>query len=140
MVLSGCNSANLIDGLDGLLSGVTGIALIGQLIGIVLLPEAGGDSVSSTVLGGGPNLVLAVVGLGDILDFLPHNFNPANIFLGDAGEFDVGLFGGVHHFDVGRPWSNPCGLGGFDGVYLTDLGHLHGNCSPQTVRQAHGRS
>ena len=136
MVLGGCNSANLIDGLDGLLSGVTGIALIGlTLIGMILLPEAGGDSVEAPQSLAVARIVLAVVGLGAILGFLPHNFNPANIFLGDAGV-DVGLLGGVHHFDVGRPWSNPCGLGWFDGVYPADFGHIHGNCSPQTVRQA----
>ena len=91
MVLGGCNSANLIDGLDGLLSGVTGIALIGlTLIGMMLLPEAGGDSVEAPQSLAVARIVLAVVGLGAILGFLPHNFNPANIFLGDAGSLMLG--------------------------------------------------
>ena len=91
MVLGGCNSANLIDGLDGLLSGVTGIALIGlALIGMMLLPEAGGDSVEAPQSLAVARIVLAVVGLGAILGFLPHNFNPANIFLGDAGSLMLG--------------------------------------------------
>ena len=91
MVLGGCNAANLIDGLDGLLSGVTGIALIGlTLIGMMLLPEAGGDSVEAPQSLAVARIVLAVVGLGAILGFLPHNFNPANIFLGDAGSLMLG--------------------------------------------------
>ena len=68
MVLGGCNSANLIDGLDGLLSGVTGIALIGlTLIGMMLLPEAGGDSVEAPQSLAVARIVLAVVGLGPSL-------------------------------------------------------------------------
>ena len=91
MVLGGCNAANLIDGLDGLLSGVTGIALIGlTLIGMMLLPEAGGESVEAPQSLAVARIVLAVVGLGAILGFLPHNFNPANIFLGDAGSLMLG--------------------------------------------------
>ena len=91
MVLGGCNSANLIDGLDGLLSGVTGIALIGlALIGMMLLPEVGGDSVEAPQSLAVARIVLAVVGLGAILGFLPHNFNPASIFLGDAGSLMLG--------------------------------------------------
>jgi UDP-GlcNAc:undecaprenyl-phosphate GlcNAc-1-phosphate transferase len=91
MVLGGCNAANLIDGLDGLLSGVTGIALVGlTLIGMMLLPEAGGDSVEAPQSLAVARIVLAVVGLGAILGFLPHNFNPANIFLGDAGSLMLG--------------------------------------------------
>ena len=91
MVLGGCNAANLIDGLDGLLSGVTGIALVGlTLIGMMLLPEVGGDSVEAPQSLAVARIVLAVVGLGAILGFLPHNFNPANIFLGDAGSLMLG--------------------------------------------------
>ena len=91
MVLGGCNAANLLDGLDGLLSGVTAIALIGlALIGIMLLPEAGGDSVEASQSIAVARIVLAAVGLGALLGFLPHNFNPATIFLGDAGSLMLG--------------------------------------------------
>lgn len=83
-VLGGCNAANLIDGLDGLLSGVTAIAAAGILIVALTL----------ALLDDGPRdtqrIILALAILGSCLGFLPHNFNPANIFLGDAGSLLLG--------------------------------------------------
>ena len=102
MVLGGCNSANLIDGLDGLLSGVTGIALIGlALIGMMLLPEVGGDSVeAATVFGGGPNRARRCR-FGGHPWLLATQFQSGKHLFGRRWQFDVGLFGCVHHFDVG---------------------------------------
>lgn len=84
-VLGACNASNLIDGLDGLLSGVTAIAAIGLLI--VALTLASHDD--------GPRdsqrLVLCMALAGACLGFLPHNFNPATIFLGDAGSLLLGF-------------------------------------------------
>ncbi|MEL6796591.1 MAG: hypothetical protein AAFO89_07170, partial [Planctomycetota bacterium] len=75
-VLGGCNASNLIDGLDGLLSGVTAIAAAGILI-IALGLAVADDGARDT-----QRVVLALAVMGACLGFLPHNFNPANIFLG----------------------------------------------------------
>ena len=79
------NAVNLIDGLDGLAAGVVAIgggalALYGiRLMGLGLLPS---DNI-------GP--LVAVVACGICLGFLPFNFNPARIFMGDAGAHFLGL-------------------------------------------------
>lgn len=79
------NAVNLIDGLDGLAAGVVAIgggalALYGiRLMGLGLLP---GDNIGALV---------AVIACGICLGFLPFNFNPARIFMGDAGAHFLGL-------------------------------------------------
>lgn len=83
-VLGACNATNLIDGLDGLLTGTTAIAAAGLLI-ISLGLAAADDGVRDT-----QRLVLCMALLGACLGFLPHNFNPATIFLGDAGSLLLG--------------------------------------------------
>jgi UDP-GlcNAc:undecaprenyl-phosphate GlcNAc-1-phosphate transferase len=84
-VLGACNASNLIDGLDGLLSGVTAIANIGLLV----------VALSMAVMDDGPRdaqrLVLCMAVIGACLGFLPHNFNPATIFLGDCGSLLLGF-------------------------------------------------
>lgn len=83
-VLGACNATNLIDGLDGLLSGTTAITAIGLLV-IALGLAAADDGVRDT-----QRLVLCMALIGACLGFLPHNFNPATIFLGDAGSLLLG--------------------------------------------------
>lgn len=83
-VIGACNASNLIDGLDGLLSGTTAIANVGLLIlalGLAVVDDGPRD---------GPRIVLGLAVLGACLGFLPHNFNPATIFLGDAGSLLLG--------------------------------------------------
>jgi UDP-GlcNAc:undecaprenyl-phosphate GlcNAc-1-phosphate transferase len=84
-VLGACNASNLIDGLDGLLSGVTGICAAALLV----------IALSLAVADDGPRdaqrVVLCMALLGACLGFLPHNFNPATIFLGDAGSLLLGF-------------------------------------------------
>jgi len=84
-VLGLCNASNLLDGLDGLLSGTTAISSVGLLV--VALTLALADD--------GPRdaqrIVLCLCILGACLGFLPHNFNPASIFLGDAGSLLLGF-------------------------------------------------
>lgn len=83
-VLGACNASNLIDGLDGLLSGATSIAAGGLLIvalGLAVADDGPLDAV---------RIVLCLALLGGCLGFLPHNFNPATIFLGDAGSLMLG--------------------------------------------------
>lgn len=83
-VIGACNASNLIDGLDGLLSGVTAIATAGLLV-IALTLAAHDDGPRDA-----QRLVLCLALLGACLGFLPHNFNPASIFLGDAGSLLLG--------------------------------------------------
>ena len=84
-VIALTNAVNLIDGLDGLAAGVVAIgggalAIYGiRLMGLGLLPA---DNI-------GP--LVAVIACGICLGFLPFNFNPARIFMGDAGAHFLGL-------------------------------------------------
>lgn len=91
-VLGGCNAANFIDGLDGLLSGVVAVMTIGFLcisvfIAMRLLDRAEAP-IEATLIG--PRIILCMALLGAVLGFLPHNFKPATIFLGDCGSLLLG--------------------------------------------------
>ncbi len=71
------NAINFIDGLDGLLSGVTAIS--GVFLFAIAISHAN------------PVVALVVIALaGAAFGFLPYNFNPARIFLGDAGSLFIG--------------------------------------------------
>lgn len=71
------NAINFLDGLDGLLAGV---AAISSLFLFVI-----------AVLHANPVVALVVAALtGAALGFLPYNFNPARIILGDAGSLFIG--------------------------------------------------
>jgi UDP-GlcNAc:undecaprenyl-phosphate GlcNAc-1-phosphate transferase len=91
-VLGGCNAANLIDGLDGLLSGVAGIVAVGLLaISLLMVSYVPAEALASDAgVLTGARIVLCVGLLGAVLGFLPHNFKPATIFLGDCGSLLVG--------------------------------------------------
>lgn len=91
-VLGGCNAANFIDGLDGLLSGVVAIMAIGFLCISVFMAIrfAGRESTPIDMTLSGPRIVLCMALLGAALGFLPHNFKPASIFLGDCGSLLLG--------------------------------------------------
>jgi UDP-GlcNAc:undecaprenyl-phosphate GlcNAc-1-phosphate transferase len=71
------NAINFLDGLDGLLAGVTAIS--GFFL--VAIAIAHGHTVAA--------LVLCAL-IGSTLGFLPYNFNPARIFLGDTGSLFIG--------------------------------------------------
>lgn len=84
-VLGACNASNLIDGLDGLLSGVTSIAMVGLLL-VALAMAVDNDGRLDEA-----RIVMCLAVLGACLGFLPHNFNPATIFLGDCGSLLLGF-------------------------------------------------
>jgi UDP-GlcNAc:undecaprenyl-phosphate GlcNAc-1-phosphate transferase len=88
-VLGGCNAMNLIDGLDGLCSGTAAIMATALLIVGLMLASHGpvGDPFESLA---GVRIVLCLALLGAVLGFLPWNFNPAVIFLGDCGSLLIG--------------------------------------------------
>ncbi|MGA3147248.1 MAG: MraY family glycosyltransferase [Acidimicrobiales bacterium] len=84
-VIAITNAVNLIDGLDGLAAGVVAIAS-GALAVYGLHLQHLGNLPSDNI---GP--LIAVVTCGICLGFLPHNFHPAKIFMGDAGALLLGL-------------------------------------------------
>lgn len=71
------NAINLIDGLDGLASGVSAIALTSILVMALI------DTRSIVI-------ALCVILIGSNLGFLFHNFNPAKIYMGDTGSMFLG--------------------------------------------------
>ncbi|BBN98206.1 glycosyltransferase family 4 protein [Sporolactobacillus terrae] len=71
------NAINLIDGLDGLAVGVSSIVLM-TIAGLALTEGNVFVFTVSTIL------------LGSTLGFLPYNFHPAKIFMGDTGSYFLG--------------------------------------------------
>ncbi|MBI1883337.1 MAG: undecaprenyl/decaprenyl-phosphate alpha-N-acetylglucosaminyl 1-phosphate transferase [Chlamydiae bacterium] len=71
------NAVNLIDGIDGLASGVSLFSLI--TLGTI-----------SYINGISLNILLCCALGGAVLGFLKYNFNPATIYLGDAGSLFLG--------------------------------------------------
>lgn len=86
IVLGACNATNLIDGLDGLCGGVAGVVSLGMLGIAVFLAGHGNELIGDPV-----RVVVCLVLLGAVLGFLPYNFNPARIFMGDAGSLVIGF-------------------------------------------------
>ncbi len=88
VVVGCCNATNLMDGLDGLCGGVTAVIAAGFLFLAVNIARTSG--------GINPNLdglrvVLGLSLLGAVLGFVPYNFNPASIFMGDSGSMFLGF-------------------------------------------------
>jgi UDP-GlcNAc:undecaprenyl-phosphate/decaprenyl-phosphate GlcNAc-1-phosphate transferase len=79
------NAMNFIDGLDGLASGVTVIAASAFFVFSFHMAKDGFTDVSAA-----PTLLAAALA-GACAGFLPHNFWPARIFMGDSGSMVVGL-------------------------------------------------
>lgn len=80
------NAMNFIDGLDGLAAGVGLItALAAFVFAIAILSRVNGNVQAY------PPALLAAVLAGACLGFLPHNFQPARIFMGDSGSMFIGL-------------------------------------------------
>jgi len=87
LVVGCCNATNLMDGLDGLCGGVTAIIAAGFLfIAIHLAMYGGGMNSNWDAL----RVVLGLALLGAVLGFIPYNFNPASIFMGDTGSMFLG--------------------------------------------------
>jgi len=86
IIVGSCNATNLIDGLDGLCTGVLSIISLGFFIlaaymGLYREGEPWANEM----------IVLSLAILGASLGFLPFNWNPATIFMGDAGSMLLGL-------------------------------------------------
>jgi len=86
VVLVAINAVNFIDGLDGLAAGVIGIGATAFFLYVYVLTRfTSPGSFSSQAA----TLVCALIGI--CVGFLPHNFNPATIFMGDSGSMQLGL-------------------------------------------------
>jgi UDP-GlcNAc:undecaprenyl-phosphate GlcNAc-1-phosphate transferase len=73
------NAMNLLDGIDGL---AVGVSAMGALT--IVMMAVGMEA---------PHIaIMAAALLGALLGFLPYNFNPASIFLGDCGALFLGFF------------------------------------------------
>ena len=72
------NTINLIDGIDGLAAGISAIASISLMFVAHRLQHE-------------EMAVLAAILAGGCLGFLPYNFNPAKIFMGDTGALFLGF-------------------------------------------------
>jgi len=89
IVVATINAVNFIDGLDGLATGIVCISAISFFIYYYSL----------TIVTAGPNALPAeavpalasVLLAGACIGFLPHNFYPARIFMGDTGSMLLGL-------------------------------------------------
>lgn len=94
-VLVMSQSINLIDGLDGL---AAGIVAIGSGAFFVY-----SQTLSERELLIAPNIgpLIAIITVGICVGFLPHNFNPARIFMGDSGALLLGLLLAVSTSVVG---------------------------------------
>lgn len=79
------NAVNFVDGLDGLATGIVAICATAFFGFSYLLAVVNGFNRA-----GAPSLVTAVV-IGMCFGFLPHNFHPAKIFMGDSGAMLLGL-------------------------------------------------
>ncbi len=80
------NAVNFVDGLDGLAAGIVGIAGSAFFIYSYLLAQKfSRDDYSSLA-----SLITAAL-VGCCVGFLPHNFNPARVFMGDSGSMLIGL-------------------------------------------------
>lgn len=74
------NAFNLIDGLDGLATGVSAISTLSMLV-VFILNGATNPAV----------YILSAALLGGLIGFLPYNFNPAKTFMGDCGSNFLGF-------------------------------------------------
>jgi UDP-GlcNAc:undecaprenyl-phosphate/decaprenyl-phosphate GlcNAc-1-phosphate transferase len=85
LVVSTMNAVNFVDGLDGLAGGVVLIGALAFFVFSYKLADANGYTLAITAA-----VLCAAMG-GACAGFLPHNFFPARIFMGDSGSMLLGL-------------------------------------------------
>jgi UDP-GlcNAc:undecaprenyl-phosphate GlcNAc-1-phosphate transferase len=85
LVVVTVNAVNFVDGLDGLAAGIVAIAAASFFVFSYILTVT--ESLTRATLPG----VVAAALVGVCVGFLPHNFSPARIFMGDSGSMLIGL-------------------------------------------------
>jgi UDP-GlcNAc:undecaprenyl-phosphate GlcNAc-1-phosphate transferase len=85
VVVATMNAVNFVDGLDGLAAGVVGIGALAFFVFCYQLANLNGVSLATT------GALLSAMLAGACAGFLPHNFHPARLFMGDRGSRLIGL-------------------------------------------------
>jgi len=85
VVVATVNAVNFVDGLDGLASGVVGIGALAFFVFCYQLTSINEVSLATT------GALLSAALAGACAGFLPHNFHPARLFMGDSGSMLIGL-------------------------------------------------
>ncbi|MGE5718501.1 MAG: glycosyltransferase family 4 protein, partial [Nocardioidaceae bacterium] len=85
LVVTTVNAVNFVDGLDGLAAGVVGIGAVAFFAFSYKLADVNNETLAISAA-----LLTAALG-GACAGFLPHNFFPARIFMGDSGSMLIGL-------------------------------------------------
>ena len=91
------NAINLIDGLDGLAAGIVAIGAFAFFLYSQRLADPSIGMLTQPNVGP----LVAILAVGICVGFLPHNFNPARIFMGDGGALLLGLLMAVSTSVVG---------------------------------------
>ena len=89
------NAINFIDGLDGLAAGITAIAAGSFFLYSTRLDETG------VLASGNIGPLIAIITLAICLAFLPFNFRPSHIMMGDSGALLLGLLMAASTISVG---------------------------------------
>jgi UDP-GlcNAc:undecaprenyl-phosphate GlcNAc-1-phosphate transferase len=96
------NAVNLVDGLDGLAAGMVAIASASFFIFVARTPGPFGQESQAALI--------AAITCGVCLGFLPWNFHPAKIFMGDAGSMLLGMLLAIATIEgIGRNYTAPSG-------------------------------
>ena len=85
VVIATINAVNFVDGLDGLAAGVVGIGAAAFFIFCYVLASQNDLTLATT------GALLSAGLAGACAGFLPHNFHPARLFMGDSGSMLIGL-------------------------------------------------
>ena len=96
------NAVNLLDGLDGLAAGMVAIAATFFFAYVVLNPGELGPASQAALL--------SAITAGICIGFLPWNFHPAKIFMGDAGSMFLGMLLAIATIEgIGKNVTEPSG-------------------------------
>ncbi|MDH2429966.1 MraY family glycosyltransferase [Sphaerisporangium sp. TRM90804] len=85
------NAVNFVDGLDGLAAGIVAIAAMATFAYSLALSQNSFVTTDHEPTRLTVPAIIAAILIGMCLGFLPHNFNPAKIFMGDTGAMLIGL-------------------------------------------------
>jgi UDP-GlcNAc:undecaprenyl-phosphate/decaprenyl-phosphate GlcNAc-1-phosphate transferase len=85
VVVATVNAVNFVDGLDGLAAGVVGIGAVAFFVFSYQLAAINNETLAISAA------LLTAALAGATAGFLPHNFFPARIFMGDSGSMLIGL-------------------------------------------------
>lgn len=104
IVVATMNAVNFVDGLDGLAAGVVGIGALSFFVFCYQLASINKVTLATT------GALLSAALAGACIGFLPHNFHPARLFMGDSGSMLIGLVLSASSLTI---------TGQFDGTEIT---------------------